>query len=198
MSVDRQFRFGCLAAKGVDATGTYELSRYFLKGVSCEKNESLADELVERAADLGSIVAYCALLDTLRDPKDKVKLLCNIVVVVPHLLRPFALNLRVLIWQFESDGSCGDVIFEAGEVLEGSIDPEEDEVFGQKHGSDLDLFKRVLAMHEGWCKAARAACVAWILIAKRTGFHKDVRKMISKIVWKARSEARGAILLEKG
>ena len=34
----------------------------------------------------------------------------------------------------------------------------------------------------GWCDAARDACVAWILVAKKIGVVKDVRKVIAKMV----------------
>ena len=44
------------------------------------------------------------------------------------------------------------------------------------------MLKQVVAMYDEWCGAARAACFVWILIAKRMGFNKDVRKMIAKLV----------------
>ena len=99
---------------------------------------------------------------------------------------------------YETNGSCGDAIFEAGEMLKGNIDAEEEEVFGKKKDrSDLELFVRAVTMHDSWCDVVREACVAWILIAKRIRLNKDVRKMISVMVWETRREAWGVPLLNE-
>ena len=192
---ERRFQLACAPAEQGDATGSFALSRYFRQGFGCEKNEGLADVMLERAADLGSIFAYETLLHCQKDAAFKLKLLCVVLSIDPFYLDQLSLNLDAAIRVYMSDGSFSDAIFEAGEVLKGNINVEKEEVFGKKQArSELRIFERAVSMYDSWCNTAGEACVTWILIAKQIGIQKDVRKMIAKMVWEARSEARGVPL----
>ena len=195
VSDDKRFYFLSASAEQEDATGTYELSCCYGRGLGCKKNAKLADELFQRAVDLGSSSAFCNLLQLLKDPADKVKLMCNFVSVASYYIEGFIEELKVVIQRHVSEEKCGSAIFEAGEVMKGNIDLENNRVFGKKHNPDrIALCDRAVAMYDRWCYAAREACVAWILTSNRIGIVKDTRKMIAKMVWEARVEARGALL----
>lgn len=89
----------------------------------------------------------------------------------------------------DKDKSYGSIIFEAGEVLKGNIDAAEGRVFRWLRSPvQLEVFQRAESLYNEWCDAARASCVAWVLIAKRLAVNKDVRKLIAKKVWEARRE----------
>ena len=82
-------------------------------------------------------------------------------------------------------------------MFKGNIDAE-GKLFGWNPSSDhVKFLLRAIAMHDCWCDAARETCVAWILVAKRTGLNKDVRKIIARLVWEARREGRGDLAVKK-
>ena len=79
---ERRFQMACASAEQDDATGTFSLSQCFRECIGCERSESLADELLERAADLGCINAYEALFDFQKDPEADVQH-CSCSTVLP-------------------------------------------------------------------------------------------------------------------
>ena len=188
-----KFQLACASAEKGDAFGTYCLMHCFRAEIGCKKNESFAEELLERAADLGSVdVCYDLARNREMKPWQRVKLLISFFGMYFSGSGRLYFDLEEVFRRYATDGSCTDVIFEVGEMFKGSIDVERGMVFGRKHRSnDLDILLRAVGMYDRWCDVAREACVAWILIAKRIGVHKDVRRIIAKMVWEARREGRG-------
>jgi hypothetical protein len=102
-------------------------------------------------------------------------------------------DLEDVLQRYAVDKADGDAIFEVGEMLDGNgnIDVKDRLVFGQKMElRHVELFSKAVEMYHGWCRVAREACVAWVLIAKRMGVNKDVRVVIAKMVWEVRRETR--------
>lgn len=65
--------------------------------------------------------------------------------------------------------------------------------------SSLYLVKsRILSYHAGVLNAVRDECVCWVMIAHVLGVNKDVRKVISKMIWKSRFEGRKKEIKEDG
>ena len=192
-SDDRKFQLALASAEKGDADGTYCLMECFRAGTGCEKNEDFAKVFMERAADLGSCYAYDDLIfDPQMKPAQKVKL--SICFFGTDYSRSDDLHsdLDGLFRRYATNGSCGDVIFEVGEMFMGNVDAVEGKVFGRKKDPDLvEILLLAVAMYDGWCHSAREACIVWVLIAKRMRINKDVRKMIAIMVWEARKEARG-------
>ena len=183
---ERRFQLARAAAEQGDAEGAVSLSLCFRHGIGCEKSEKLAKELMERAAILGNYVAYVAFVVTCMQKGGEQRL--------EHLIAFFGMShvssfSSELYSDLEAVFQATDgfrVIYKVGEALKGIIDVEGE----QKQLSDYNCRRLLQAvkMYDGWCDLAREACVAWVLIAKRFGFGKDVRRIIAKMVWEARGE----------
>ena len=190
------FQLACELTAKSDAVGTYWLMECFKKGIGCEKNESLSAELLERAADLGSLSAYVDLVHqdemTSAQRLELFVLFFDLHPVGAHRLYS---SLFDVLRCHAGDGTCGSLIFAVGKMLKGKVDVEKKEVFGHWHKQQrLSFFQTLLqavAMYDRWCDAAREACVAWVLIAKQMGLNKDIRRMIAIIVWETRKEGMG-------
>ena len=192
-SDNRLFKFASAAAEKGDARGTFLLVECYQQGHFCDRNESIADKLLEKAAYLGSYEAYIELVRYRPKDLDTMLRLLSLYFFLPvHDFARLQSSLDEALRGYANDGLYGGAIFEVGEMLKGNIDAVEGTVFGHKRDpAQIEYFSQVVAMYEGWCDAARNACVAWILIAKRVGLNKDCRRLIAKIVWGARDEARG-------
>ena len=206
---DVELRLALASAEKGDANGTYALARLVREGRGCEQDEHAAEELLIRAAELGNRDAMREILSSqvrylfaiffiLRfhfskkvDPSTKAKLFIGFFGLHEFDFVGLASELRAVFRCYARDGSCGDAIFEIGEMMKGNMNVVEGKVFGwQRDPREVELFAQAVEMHDQFCNLARAACVAWILVAKRTGLNKDVRRFISKMVWDARSEPK--------
>ena len=188
-SVEKKFQLAHASFEQNDAEGTCCLVRCFRDGLGCEKNESLAQELLVRAAELGSAWAVFDLVETRQmEPAQRVNLLASFFGLYFPGSAGFRSDLDVF-HRFNRDGGHGSVLFEVGEMFKGGNGGEM--VFLQDEDTGLvDILMRAVAMFDKWCDAAREACVAWVLIAKRMEFNKDVRKMVAKMVWDTRREGK--------
>ena len=191
-SEERTFQLARASYEMGDADGTFCLMQCFWFGIGCVQNEDFAYELLDRAADLGSFRAFCHILhyravepQRRMEPARRVKLLTSFFEIDSEKLSVFYSDLEEVLQCYETDWSFGSVLFEAGEMLKGNIDAD-GKVLGRiVDPGRLKLLLRAVAIYDDWCSVAREACVAWILVAKRMGVNKDVRKMISKMVWEA-------------
>ena len=198
VSDERRFCLASASAEQGDARGTYLLAQFVRCGRGCEKDEMLADELLERAAELGCYDAYVTFLNSEKNPAEKVKLLTIFFGVHSFNISVLESALDAVFLCYASGGSCGDAIFEAGEVLKGNVNVGKGEIFGlERNPTRIRVCNQAVTMYDGWCDAARELCVAWIVIAKRIRLNKDARKMIVMMVWEARSEARGNPLIDR-
>ena len=186
-SDERKFQLACTSAENGDAVGTFRLMECFMDGISCKKNKSLAEALLERAADLGSFLAFDDLAwNRAMEPEQRVKYVVSFANIYCRV-EDIHSDLEAVLLRYAREGSCGDVIFEVGEMLKGYINVEKRQVFGREQDSGfLEMVVRAVAMYDRWCDLVREACVAWVIIARRMRVHKDVRRMIAKMVWETR------------
>ena len=131
MGDEETFRWAVLAAEQQDARGLYALSRCFRYGDGCERDDALAKELLKRAAELGNLRAILDFSDLFfleHRPSEWVKWICEVA--------PFGHGdnlvcaLSAVFAEFDKNGSCGDAIFAAGEVLKGNVDARKRTAFG--------------------------------------------------------------------
>ena len=74
-------------------------------------------------------------------------------------------------------------------MFKGNIDVEKGRIFSQPYDSGyVNVLVQAVAVYDACCDMAREMCVTWVLVAKRIGYNKDVRRMISKMVWETRRE----------
>ena len=85
----------------------------------------------------------------------------------------FCAALETVLQRHATDGSCGDIIFEVGEAMRRMAVAMRGKVCGKplKPGH-VEVACKAIAMHSGWCDAARDACVAWVIIAKKNGLEQ--------------------------
>ena len=149
LSDDRTFQLACASAGKGDAKGTYCLMQCFWEGVGCATNESLAEELMDQAAALGSADAYYSIVQNRvsLEPAQKVKLLICFFGLFFYNVDILDPGLEAVLRRYATDGSYGEVIFEVGEAFKGHVDIEKGTVFGQKR--DLVVLLRVMALYDG-------------------------------------------------
>ncbi len=91
-----------------------------------------------------------------------------------------------------NDG-CGNrvVLFEIGRALDGHIDESNREIFGNRFKFIFlhSVATQARNFYKDQLKSARAAVNAWVFVGMRCGVVKDVRKLISQMIWEARKEA---------
>jgi hypothetical protein len=87
-------------------------------------------------------------------------------------------------------------------ALKGQIDVAKERVFGIPpwwltgcKGQGLALAKQAVELFDYLCIAARKSIDTWSLIGKRLGVVKDIRLLIAKMIWEARSEGTYKVLL---
>lgn len=179
------------AVKG-DVEGTFFLMQCFLRGIGCKKNERVAKELLKRCADLGSVSAFYLLFkDPRLEPFEMVRCF-GFFGMFFFGSNALLSALDAVLERHAMDDSFGDaILFEVGEMFKGNLDVEKEKVFREAQlPSVINTLSRVVSMYDGWCDAARDACVAWVLTGKRIGLNKDVRRMIARMVWESRREGR--------
>ena len=193
------FRWAALAAEQQDPRGVNALSICFRYGDGCERDDALATELLGRAAELGNsraILDFSDLFFLDRRPSEWVKWICEVA--------PFGHGdyltcaLPAVFAEFDKNGSCSDAICAAGETLKGNVDAKKKTAFGIPCERNFTLCQRSVQIYELCCETARNACIAWILCAKNLFFHKDLRKMISTLLWKTRKNDPGVHLDNEG
>jgi triacylglycerol esterase/lipase EstA (alpha/beta hydrolase family) len=90
---------------------------------------------------------------------------------------------------FKEGGSVpGSVIFVIGQALVGQVDNQT--IFGCFAFSDqLACAKFAIEFYQAQILACRRAVDAWTVVGTHVGVVKDVRKIISRLIWESRKEA---------
>jgi hypothetical protein len=168
-------------------------------GYGCEKDLPRAKENYLRAADLGDVwamsrVAFLSQLNTSE---------CWVWHGRAARLGwafPFFTHFEGQVLNL----SCGNLkasgaVFAIGEALKGHVDVEKGTIFSesQRFKGRQDAAVEAVKFFDAQCKATVKAIDAWTIVGIRIGVVKDVRKLISLIVWNARQEANYVVELPK-
>jgi hypothetical protein len=98
-------------------------------------------------------------------------------------LRDFVRVVLELLTLFEM-GELSRVLHVAAPVVAANLDVAHCSCFGETmSAADLSGMQRVLRLHEAMLRPAKDAVVCWSLVGRRCGIVKDVRVMISKLVF---------------
>ncbi len=183
-NMNDRFALATNAAGQLERDGFFELGRCLSEGLGCEKDLIAAKGNFLIAAELGhafAAVAYGQMLDE-SDPDHWVWLGRAALNGLPfEFLNSFA--------KFCSGNTR--LVFAIGRALNGSVDVEKREIFGHDYKFD-SLGKpamRAIGFYKGQLKACRLAVNTWAIVATRFGIVKDVRRLISKLIWEARADA---------
>jgi hypothetical protein len=91
---------------------------------------------------------------------------------------------------FNSGSGNAVVMFAIGQALQGHVNEQARTIFHKniKFDSRIGPAKQAIAFYEAQTKATNAAIRTWILVGIRFHVVKDVRRLISKLIWDAREE----------
>jgi hypothetical protein len=185
---EERFKFSSLAAQANERDGFFWLGRCYQDGVACKQDLGRAIECYRSGSALGDFDAMGWLGEMLKDSEERW-----------HWLGVAAVNGNA--WRFLKafqegvEGGEPRSIFLIGRVLNGRIRSDVSKVsFSSKRSFTLDprelevaelaaqFYKRQLA-------ACKIAVDAWVVVAKRFGVVKDIRRLTGEMIWAAREEA---------
>jgi hypothetical protein len=177
------------AAQG-DRNGLYEMACCLLDGTGCEKNEDRALMLFREAASLDHCWAKWRYGKYAFRETDWERYrwwgLCavqGIYVAKSEMTKAALKHLEGV-----DNGGSGRVIFEIGAVCKGHVIVGLLTVFGASFSEELVLAAdRAVALHVEWCANAERTINCWIWIAQQKNVARDVRTLISKMLWANRA-----------
>ncbi|MBX9637674.1 MAG: hypothetical protein K2Q45_09015 [Nitrosomonas sp.] len=176
-----------IAANYGEREGFYRCGLAFQHGCGCEQNSREAKNCLEIAFALGSVDAALRLTDYYH----------LFTIERWNYLSFAALNgragaflqkLDLVIPQDEYEiGNNGPLVMLMGKTLNGNIHDDYDRIFDCKASSEtLTKAHIVLDYYKLQLRACRAAVDTWVLCARRLNFYKDLRNIISRILWNDR------------
>lgn len=145
---------------------------------------------VEKAASFGFLPAYVMMCSFCMKSGDYVGMAQWSLKLVPYTFKHVSNHILAL---------CDKPTFQAptvipalyllGKVVRGRVDVDSKSVFDKRHFARFfDAIRWVEVTGISWDEFVRDGCIAWVACAKRIGVHKDIRRMIAKMVWKSREE----------
>jgi hypothetical protein len=109
---------------------------------------------------------------------------------------PFLISFSAAVQRFDSGSGNGSVVFQIGKALNGHISVEKRELpkmalFGNTHKLDerIGPANSAISFFKSQLTACRVAVDMWSHIGIRCGVVKDIRVLISKLVWETRGLA---------
>jgi hypothetical protein len=104
----------------------------------------------------------------------------------------FLIEMCDQIHNFNCGTGHANVVFAIGRSLKGRISTEERTIFGDDDNFDTYISPANHALHfyEFQLQSYRKAVDCWTTVGLRNNVVKDIRKMIGKMIWDAREEAK--------
>jgi hypothetical protein len=187
---NERFRLAQLAAAQGEREGFYLLGCCFRDGDWCEKDLNKAKENFLLAIEHGDIWAM-GLLGKLFGKSDlqrwrwwgRAATLGNSWRFLDHFAKQVAL--------FNSGSGRAAIMFVIGRALNGHVNEEARTIFNTsiKFDSCFGPAKQAIAFYRLQIKATKDAINTWTLVGIHFNVVKDVRKLISKLIWDSREEA---------
>ncbi len=189
----------CLAQR---AAAQHERDGYFWSGIfardgscGCEQNFASARVNLSIAAELGGVVAACNfghLLEETLVASSVSRWLWWSRAASHGLTSWFLVNFPEHVHNFISGCGSALAMFAIGRSLYGNVSIEKREIFGARvHNFDslISPANQAVSFYESQIKFARLAVGTWTLVSTRLHLMKDMRILISKMIWEARFEA---------
>ncbi len=80
------------------------------------------------------------------------------------------------------------MVFEIGKVCNGNIVYERNSVFNWGFDDrQVGAVERCVTLYHEWCENAKRTIYCWILVARKKKMARDIRGMISKMLWANRA-----------
>jgi TPR repeat protein len=170
-----------------------ERDSFFVLGCwfECEGDVEKAKENFLIAAALGHVDAM-TWFGSLFDETDPQQFVWLGKAAVSGSVVPFLNNMSDPINDFSSGTEHTNVIFAIGRALKGHIDNEKRTIFGSDYNVDslLDPANQALQFYNFQLRSYRKAVDTWTLVGIWCQVVKDIRKLIAKMIWESRDEAK--------
>jgi hypothetical protein len=179
MGGEERFQWAKKSAAQGERHGCFRLAYCFRHGIGCKPDVDLAQELFLIAADLGDVYA----MRWINGPERLAWLGKAAVCGEPRdFLDEFAKEITREVRE------C----FLTGRILKGQIDSKRKTIFGTKHnfGLHINAARKAVRFYELQLLYYRKAVDCWTLVGLRNGVVKDIRKLIGRLIWDAREEAK--------
>lgn len=92
--------------------------------------------------------------------------------------------------------NAASILYECHERIKGYPDGGVKGLFRtvkRDHGRQEYVTQTIQGLVQSWDQVARDAAVAWVLFAKQIYFNKDVRRIISRLIWASRKNGLAAV-----
>jgi hypothetical protein len=199
---ERRVRLAGKSAAQGERDGFYHLGNCYQDGTGCEKDEEKAKECFLEAAELGHASAMLRVGELLEiDDPQRFFWFGRAATSggvwfgrdMPNRYSFSFLNeMSDQIHNFNNGTGHAKVVFAIGRALKGHIDNEKRRIFGSNYKFDIYIGPANQALHfyEFQLQSYRKAVDSWTIVGLRNRVVKDIRKMIGKMIWDKREEAK--------
>jgi hypothetical protein len=187
-SFEVRFQWAERSAAQGERDAFFWLGICFRDGEGCVRDIEKAKESFLVAAELGDVHGMLRLGE-LFDRNDAQRFVWLGKAALSGDFMAFLEEFGDQIQNFNS----GSAVFVIGRVLRGRIDNKKRTIFGK---NDSEIYPRVglanqaVHFYEFQLQSYRKAVDSWTIVGLRNRVVKDIRKMIGKMIWDAREEAR--------
>ncbi len=186
---EEAFRLAQIAVAQHERDGFYWLGRYFRDsfrdGVGCEK----AMQNLFIAAELGNVFSAECYGRSL-GASDPARWFWHGRAALHGLTFVFLHYFSAQVNSFFSGSGNATVMFLIGRALNGNIDLEKKEIFGDNlwFHARIGPANQAITFYESQAQSTRLAVDTWTLVSTRLHLIKDMRIFIGKMIWEARFE----------
>jgi TPR repeat protein len=186
---EEAFKFFQLAALQGERDGFYGLGVFFRGGFGCEKDLIKAQENLVLASELGHVSAMGAI-GQLSDESDSQRWRwwgrAAALGFQFYFLSGFAKQVEM----FKVGSGSAVAVYAIGRVLQGQVNEKSNMILGESYNfeSRIGPAKVAIAFYQFQIKATKDAMRAWTQVGMRWKVVKDVRKLISKLIWDSREQ----------
>jgi hypothetical protein len=175
------------AAKNGDASGMCILAQCLSEGNGCEKDQNRAQQLWHRAALLNDVIAQHNVAKVMFGPGDhrRYNWLCRAAA------GGYYHSIFETVWEAEQMAAAAPrntrALFAIGAGAQRQVDQTHMTVFGRRFLAFPGVLV-ALEVYEETCSKAREGLESWTGVARRLGVSRDVRRIVSKLLWDGRDE----------
>jgi hypothetical protein len=188
---EEKFRFAKSAASQREREGFFWLGFCHQFGRGCEPDLEIAKKLHLIAVQLGSVLSMCCLGRMFDESDPRWWFWLGRAVVLGFPDASFLGNFSARVQPFNSGSGNGSVLFQIGKALNGHISVESRTIFnlGLEFDDLIGPANTAISFYKSQVAACRRAVDAWSHVGIQRGVVKDIRILISKLVWETRDLA---------
>jgi tetratricopeptide (TPR) repeat protein len=185
-SAGESFEWAQKAAAGGARRGLFRLAFCFLRGTGCARDKSKAIELLREAAELGHGDAeyWYGMTAFSKFRWERFYWMGRAAAHDGSVNQTFFYHDVADMRDDFEKGKFAQILHTVAAVVRAHFDRAESTISGRPLlKNELEVFRRIVELHDAMLRRARAAVMCWSAVGLRCGVVKDVRVMISKQLW---------------